>query len=99
MADKNMLGAYGAWAAWYLGSQDLALSFLHQDWQDIISGGPRRGARSASCWLRLIPIDHGRELAAALGTRAELVELRGRAHNDLWRDPRTAAAIRRVVAP
>lgn len=46
---------------------------------------------------RLIRVEHARRLAEAFGERALYLELGGRAHNDLWEDPRTAVAIRQLV--
>lgn len=46
----------------------------------------------------IIGIDHGREIAGALGDRATLVELPSAGHNDLWADPRTRTEIRSFVA-
>jgi pimeloyl-ACP methyl ester carboxylesterase len=45
----------------------------------------------------LIRVEHSRRLAEAFGSRAEYLELEGRRHSDLWDDPRTVAAIRRLV--
>jgi len=46
----------------------------------------------------VIPAAHGREVAAALGERATLVEVEVAGHNDLWAMPQTAATIRRFIA-
>lgn len=46
---------------------------------------------------RVIGFDHSRTLAARLGSRARLVALDGRGHNDLWEDRRTVLAIRDFI--
>jgi uncharacterized protein len=42
----------------------------------------------------LITIKHGRRLTELFGARAKLLEIEAAGHNDLFRDPRTAEAIR-----
>ena len=46
----------------------------------------------------LIPIEHGRALKELLGDTATLVELDGRAHNDVFDDVRAASRIRSFIA-
>jgi pimeloyl-ACP methyl ester carboxylesterase len=46
----------------------------------------------------LIPVHHGKGLAARIGEKARLVVLSGRGHNDLWDDPRTLEAIKSFLA-
>jgi len=45
----------------------------------------------------IIAIAHGREVAAALGNRATLVEIPEAGHNDLWTAPLVPDAIRRFI--
>lgn len=45
----------------------------------------------------LIAPAHAQKLAQRLGSRATLILLEGRGHNDLWSDPAAAAAIRSFV--
>ncbi len=46
----------------------------------------------------LVRIAHSQDLAAALGSRAKLVTIKGKGHNDIWLDPDAVTAARTYIS-